>query len=32
VQWHPEFHKSTLGTLNDAPILTDFFNAARKKQ
>lgn len=32
VQWHPEFHKSTLGTLDDSPILTDFLNAARKKQ
>jgi putative glutamine amidotransferase len=32
VQWHPEFHKSTLGTLDDSPILTDFLNAARKSQ
>jgi putative glutamine amidotransferase len=29
VQWHPEFHKSELGTLNDEPILQDFLNAAR---
>ena len=29
VQWHPEFHKSALGTLDDSPILTDFLNAAR---
>ena len=29
VQWHPEFHKPELGTLDDAPILQDFLNAAR---
>ena len=32
VQWHPEFHKPALGTLDDSPILTDFLNAAREKQ
>ncbi len=29
VQWHPEFHKPEQGTLDDAPILQDFLNAAR---
>jgi len=29
VQWHPEFHQPALGTLDDAPILQDFLNAAR---
>ena len=29
VQWHPEFHKEQHGTLNDAPILQDFLDAAR---
>ncbi|MBL8338607.1 MAG: type 1 glutamine amidotransferase [Rhodoferax sp.] len=29
VQWHPEFHKPEHGTLDDAPILQDFLNAAR---
>ena len=29
MQWHPEFHQSSLGTLNDAPILKDFLDAAR---
>jgi putative glutamine amidotransferase len=29
VQWHPEFHKPELGTLNDDPILNDFLDAAR---
>ena len=29
VQWHPEFHKPELGTLDDAPILKDFLGAAR---
>ena len=29
VQWHPEFHKPELGTLNDEPILDDFLGAAR---
>jgi len=32
VQWHPEFHKPALGTLDDSPILTDFLNAARVQQ
>lgn len=31
VQWHPEFHKSSLGTLDDSPILKDFLDAARAK-
>ena len=29
VQWHPEFHKPELGTLNDDPMLDDFLSAAR---
>ncbi|HEY2927456.1 gamma-glutamyl-gamma-aminobutyrate hydrolase family protein [Piscinibacter sp.] len=29
VQWHPEFHRQELGTLDDAPILQDFLDAAR---
>ncbi len=29
VQWHPEFHKLEYGTLDDAPILQDFLDAAR---
>jgi putative glutamine amidotransferase len=29
VQWHPEFHRSELGTLDDRPILNDFLSAAR---
>lgn len=29
VQWHPEFHKPELGTLDDTPLLTDFLNAAQ---
>ena len=29
VQWHPEFHKAELGTLDDAPVLNDFLGAAR---
>ena len=29
VQWHPEFHKPGLGTLDDEPILQDFLTAAR---
>ena len=32
VQWHPEFHKSELGTLDDTPILNDFLTAARAAQ
>lgn len=30
VQWHPEFHSAELGTLDDAPLLADFLNAARQ--
>ncbi len=29
VQWHPEFHASDLGTLDDGPLLMDFLDAAR---
>ena len=29
VQWHPEFHRPELGTLDDAPLLQDFLQAAR---
>lgn len=29
VQWHPEFHKAALGTLDDTPVLADFLDAAR---
>lgn len=29
VQWHPEFHKADLGTLDDTPVLNDFLAAAR---
>jgi len=29
VQWHPEFHRLEYGTLDDAPILQDFLDAAR---
>ena len=32
VQWHPEFHRTDLGTLDDAPILEDFLTAARAAQ
>ena len=32
VQWHPEFHRADLGTLDDAPILEDFLAAARAAQ
>ena len=28
VQWHPEFHKTEYGVLDDAPLLHDFLNAA----
>ena len=28
VQWHPEFHRSELGTLDDTALLTDFLAAA----
>jgi putative glutamine amidotransferase len=29
IQWHPEFHKTEQGTLDDSPMLQDFLNAAR---
>lgn len=29
VQWHPEFHRPDLGTLDDTPLLHDFLAAAR---
>ncbi len=29
VQWHPEFHRQELGTLDDTPLLQDFLNAAQ---
>ncbi len=29
VQWHPEFHRASEGTLDDRAILNDFLNAAR---
>jgi putative glutamine amidotransferase len=29
VQWHPEFHRADLGTLDDSPILRDFLDAVR---
>jgi putative glutamine amidotransferase len=29
VQWHPEFHRSGEGTLDDRPLLEDFLAAAR---
>ena len=29
VQWHPEFHKAALGTMDDTPVLADFLDAAR---
>ena len=32
VQWHPEFHRSDLDTLDDAPILEDFLTAVRAAQ
>lgn len=32
VQWHPEFHRADLGTLDDTPILEDFLSAARAAQ
>jgi putative glutamine amidotransferase len=32
VQWHPEFHRADLGTLDDTPILNDFLSAARAVQ
>jgi putative glutamine amidotransferase len=32
VQWHPEFHRADLGTLDDTPILNDFLSAVRAAQ
>ncbi len=32
VQWHPEFHRNELGTLDDTSILEDFLSAARAAQ
>ncbi len=32
VQWHPEFHRAELGTLDDTPLLQDFLTAARAAQ
>jgi putative glutamine amidotransferase len=29
VQWHPEFHRPALGTLDDRPLLDEFLAAAR---
>ncbi len=29
VQWHPEFHRPDLGTVDDGPILEDFLSAAQ---
>ena len=29
VQWHPEFHRPEQRVLDDAPLLTDFLDAAR---
>ena len=29
VQWHPEFHRKDLDTLDDTPLLNDFLEAAR---
>lgn len=29
VQWHPEFHRSELGVVDDTPLLHDFLAAAR---
>jgi putative glutamine amidotransferase len=29
VQWHPEYHRAGLGTLDDTPILQDFLDAVR---
>jgi putative glutamine amidotransferase len=29
VQWHPEFHRPELGTMDDTPLLTDFLAAAQ---
>jgi putative glutamine amidotransferase len=32
VQWHPEFHRNDLSTLDDTPILNDFLTAVRAAQ
>jgi putative glutamine amidotransferase len=32
VQWHPEFHRTDLGTFDDTPLLNDFLSAARAAQ
>ena len=32
VQWHPEFHASELGTLDDGPLLMDFLEAAQRSR
>ena len=29
VQWHPEFHRPELGTLDDTPLLNDFLDAVQ---
>lgn len=29
VQWHPEYHRAELGTLDDGPMLKDFLDAVR---
>lgn len=31
VQWHPEYTRAELGTLDDAPILRDFLDAVRAR-
>jgi putative glutamine amidotransferase len=30
VQWHPEFHRGDLGTIDDAPMLAEFMDATRQ--
>jgi putative glutamine amidotransferase len=32
VQWHPEFHRSHQGTLDDTPILRDFLAQAHRNR
>jgi putative glutamine amidotransferase len=32
VQWHPEFHKSEYGVLDDSALLHDFLEAARARR
>ena len=32
VQWHPEYHRAELETLDDAPLLQDFLQAARRSR